>query len=94
MQTQARSSLFEAAGPVSVTQLSGLRLCLEALATTNTVPDSELFRLHDRLAMLGVLQALDTSIRRASHVCKCTKAILCGNQMIDLERLRDQDRVL
>lgn len=51
-------------GPVSITQLAGLRLCLEALATTGTIPDAELFRLHDRISMLGVLQSLDKSIQK------------------------------
>ncbi len=51
-----------------MTQLAGLRLCLEALATTGTISDAELFRLHDRISMLGILQSMDKLIRKV-HIC-------------------------
>ena len=74
------------AGPVSITQLAGLRLCLEALATTGTIPDGELFRLHDRISMLGVLQGLEKSVQRVGSrptydICKLSILVTasCGS---------------
>lgn len=45
-------------------QLSGMEICLEAVATTGSVPDADLSRLYQRLHTLHILQTLEMSIHK------------------------------
>ena len=54
------------AGPVSSMQLTAMAVCLEAVATTGTVPDAELQRLQGRVSTLRSLTSLQPSITKVA----------------------------